>query len=386
MNIMLFTTGTVIGTCGGAEKIFFEMANNLADRGHHICAVAFDDKNGEPFWKINNNVDFYNIGIGNSCSNLYINFKTFYIFNKSKRHFERFRIIGKRIGALLLPLIEKNQPDIVIVYDRLANFVIKESLQINTPVIFMFHSSPDAYLAGDSENIINKSLEKAECIQVLLPEFVEVYEKYVRTNQKKVVIGNPVAKFDYINKREKVIVNVGRVNRDTKRQHLLLLAFARIKEKFSDWKIKIYGDFLLDKKYIEELKHIVKDKNLEDNVEFCGTVKDINCILSKASIFAFPSSHEGFSLALAEAMSAGIPCVGYKSAPGVNNLIKNGYNGYLVEDGIEPFAMALEKLMENETLRRTMGFNARKEMQQYSPEVIWDKWEKLIYEVVKNKK
>ena len=130
----------------------------------------------------------------------------------------------------------------------------------------------------------------------------------------------------------------------------------------------------------------MKDKNLEDNVEFCGMVKDINCILSKASIFAFPSSHEGFSLALAEAMSAGIPCVGYKSARGVNNLIKNGYNGYLVEDGIEPFAMALEKLMENETLRRTMGFNARKEMQQYSPKVIWDKWEKLIYEVVKNKK
>ena len=67
MNIMLFTTGTVIGTCGGAEKIFFDMANNLANRGHNVCAIAFDDKQGTPFWKVNSNVEFHNIGVGNSC-------------------------------------------------------------------------------------------------------------------------------------------------------------------------------------------------------------------------------------------------------------------------------------------------------------------------------
>ena len=74
MNIMLFTTGTVINTAGGAEKIFFEMANNFA-KSHNVCAVAFDDTKGKPFWKINNNVKFYNIGLGNSYSNIYINFR-----------------------------------------------------------------------------------------------------------------------------------------------------------------------------------------------------------------------------------------------------------------------------------------------------------------------
>lgn len=387
MNIMLFTTGTVIGTCGGAEKIFFDMANNLANRGHNICAVAFDDKQGIPFWKVNSKVEFHNIGVGNSCSNLYINLRTFYIVNKAKRHCERFRIIGRRIGKFLLPIIKTFLPDIIIVYDRLANFVVKESLKTSIPVIFMFHSSPDAYLEGDGESVINKSLESSDCIQVLVPEFLEVYEKYIKVEQKKVVIGNPVVNYNNItNEWGKVIVNVGRINKDTKRQHLLLLAFARIKEKFPDWKIKFYGDSTLDKIYTDELNDIVKNNNLEDNVDFCGTVKEIENVLRKASIFVFPSSHEGFGLALAEAMSVGIPCVGYKSAPGVNHLIKDGYNGYLVNDGIIPLSNALEKLMKNEELRKKMGKNAKEDMKQYSPEIIWDKWEKLIYDVVNDKK
>lgn len=33
-----------------------------------------------------------------------------------------------------------------------------------------------------------------------------------------------------------------------------------------------------------------------------------------------------------------------------------------------------------------MGKNAKEDMKQYSPEVIWDKWEKLIYEVINDKK
>lgn len=61
----------------------------------------------------------------------------------------------------------------------------------------------------------------------------------------------------------------------------------------------------------------------------------------ETDIFAFPSHHEGFPLALTEAMGVGIPAVGYRSCPAVNELIHDGEDGYLTDDGAAPFAEAL---------------------------------------------
>ena len=386
MNIMLFTTGTVINTAGGAEKIFFEMANNFADRKNNVCAVAFDDTKGLPFWPINHNVKFYNIGLGNSCSNIYINLKTFFITDRGKRHFKRFELVSKRIAKFLFPLIQREKPNIIICYDRLANFVIKETLHLNIPVITMFHSSPDAYLDGDSEVLINKALEKCECIQVLMPEFIDIYKKYVKVpfEQKIVCIPNPVNLYKNQNdcNRKNIIVNIGRISKDTKRQHLLILAFAKLKNEFSDWKVKFYGDYTIEKKYFEELRKIIEDNDLKNNIEFCGITNNVEKALSEASIFAFPSSHEGFGLAVAEALSCGVPCIGYNSCAGVNKLIKDGRNGYLVDDGIEPLADALKKLMKNKEKRNIFGENAKKDIEIYNPKLIWDQWEKIIKEIL----
>ena len=77
-------------------------------------------------------------------------------------------------------------------------------------------------------------------------------------------------------------------------------------------------------------------------------------------------------------MSAGLPVIGYKNCPAVNELIKDGENGYLCEDGVNAFAQALDKLMSDEKLRKKMGKAAKEDMKQYAPEKIWDMWENLI--------
>ena len=108
-------------------------------------------------------------------------------------------------------------------------------------------------------------------------------------------------------------------------------------------------------------------------------------VYNKAAIFAFPSAYEGFGLALTEAMSAGLPAVGCKSCPAVNELIKDGENGFLCENGVDAFAQALEKLMSDEELREKMGQAAKEDMKQYAPDKIWDMWEKLIEQVAQGK-
>ncbi|MDY2868165.1 MAG: glycosyltransferase, partial [Mesosutterella sp.] len=84
--------------------------------------------------------------------------------------------------------------------------------------------------------------------------------------------------------------------------------------------------------------------------------------LKNASIFAFPSEYEGFSLALAEAFAMGLPAVGCKDCPSVNSLIKNESNGLLTDPTPEAFAEGLAKLMGSEELRRKYGAQGREDI------------------------
>ena len=80
-------------------------------------------------------------------------------------------------------------------------------------------------------------------------------------------------------------------------------------------------------------------------------------------------------------MSMGLPAVGYKSCSAVNELIQDGVNGYLCEEGPEGLAAKLDRLMGDRALRSSMGQAARDSMKQYAPEAIWDAWENLLEEI-----
>ena len=125
----------------------------------------------------------------------------------------------------------------------------------------------------------------------------------------------------------------------------------------------------------------ISSQTIRTSVFRGGATDNVLDVYNKAAIFAFPSAYEGFGLALTEAMSAGLPVIGYKNCPAVNELIKDGENGYLCEDGVNAFAQALDKLMSDEKLRKKMGKAAKEDMKQYDSEKIWDMWEKLIKQV-----
>ena len=83
-------------------------------------------------------------------------------------------------------------------------------------------------------------------------------------------------------------------------------------------------------------------------------------------------------MTLTEAMSYGVPVVGLKAAPGVRSLIRNGVNGFLTDGSPESFASGLEKLMNSECFRKKIGMQAKKDMESYSPELIFGLWDNLI--------
>ena len=122
---------------------------------------------------------------------------------------------------------------------------------------------------------------------------------------------------------------------------------------------------------------------MEEQIKFYGTTDAIYDQLQKAAIFAQTSAYEGFPLAMTEAMSAGLPVIGYKNCPAVNELVKDGQNGFLCADGTDDYADKLLKLVRDKELREKMGKQAKQDMQAYGAEKIWGQWEELLESIIK---
>ena len=130
---------------------------------------------------------------------------------------------------------------------------------------------------------------------------------------------------------------------------------------------------------------MIHENGLDNQFFLKGTSDNIADELKKASIFAFPSEFEGFSLALSEAMSLGLPAVGCVDCPSIDNLIKNNKNGLLTNSTPESFAEGLAMLMDSEELRYRMGSQAQNDMKAYDPLVIWDQWDQVIRKLIGKK-
>lgn len=271
--------------------------------------------------------------------------------------------------------------DILITFEQRSEVIFKKFINLNIPIITMFHFDYNTVLRN---KLLHYLYEKSNCLQVLTKNDLVATKKLIK-NTDIVCIPNAVPQSEKQAQLDvKKIITVGRIDPKQKRQDLLIEAFKIVSEKHSEWKLDIYGDTSFNKNYYNECIELIKKYKLEDKVEFCGITKDVEGVLLNSSIFAFPSAYEGFPLALTEALALGLPSVGYRSCSGTNEVIIDGESGFLCNDGVEYFANALDKLMDDDDLRLKMGAAAKNSMKLYAPDNIWDMWEELMDKELKN--
>lgn len=149
-----------------------------------------------------------------------------------------------------------------------------------------------------------------------------------------------------------VLLSVSEINYN-KNIKTTLAAFSRIRNRENVYYLVCGTGQLID-----ECKALVKELGIENNVIFAGYRYDIFKIVHIADIFLFPSLREGLGVAAIEAMSAGVPVIG-SDIRGVREYAVNMKNSILLDptdrDG---FAQAIDRLIEDDDLRRELGKNA----------------------------
>ncbi len=130
-----------------------------------------------------------------------------------------------------------------------------------------------------------------------------------------------------------------------------ICAIARVVQQYPKLKYQIVGDGILR----ERLEQLIKDLNLEENVQLLGWKEhwEVDRLMEDAHIFLAPSvtakngDQEGIPVVIMEAMAKGLPVVSTFHS-GIPELIQDHKSGFLVPEGdAEAIAQKLQYLCQH---------------------------------------
>lgn len=374
------------GLCiGGAERVICNLAEYFYGEGYRVTMVTKvrDEKEYE-----------LNPGIKRIIADI----------TPEEETASRIRNLFARI-AKLKRIWKEVKPDVIVSFIRKNNLMaIASAAPLGIPVIVSVRSAPERELKGFGFKTISFLLfRRAAGVVLQTREAYDFFPGYIRA--KAVVLPNSInpdflkaseeltlattinhdkkmTVYDRIpsSVKEKRIITVGRID-DNKNQRLLVEAYVKIADHYPDWSLELIGDG----SGRQALEEYVSTLPCKDRISFTGAVDDVAKRMSEASIFVLPSKIEGMPNALIEAMVMGMACISTDCpCGGPRDLIATDEsNGILVPvDNVDAMAMALKRLIINDTLRESMGDNARKIITTLHPDTVNKQWKNYIENVM----
>lgn len=354
---------------GGAERVLSVVASGLAARGHDVSVLTFDAPGGRSFYPLDARVRRIALGVGPTDRR-----------TDGSVFLARLRALRRAARA--------ERPDAAVGFMH-STFVplALATAGLGMPLVASEHIVPEYYRDRRREYallVLGCLLSKR--VTVLSAAVRDLYPRFLRP--RMVPMPNPVvvAKVDRSPSSNtaatRIVLSVGRL--EAQKDHATLIdAFAKIADRFPDWNLRVVGDGSLR----APLAQKIAEHGLEQRVTLAGTVTNIGAEYARAEVMAVPSRFESFGMATAEALSAGLPVVGFADCPGTNELVRHGESGWLVEvgardDRARAYADGLAALMADDGLRRRLGEAGRESVRQFDPESIVSRWEALLAGVV----
>jgi|LakMenE18May11ns_1017448.scaffolds.fasta_scaffold9906152_2 glycosyltransferase involved in cell wall biosynthesis len=262
----------------------------------------------------------------------------------------------------------------IIAKPKVFNFLFKKilSLDCNHKVVYdsiatmNFWIENNLKLAEKSEAVWN-GIETKNSKSFTDAELHEVRENYF-----------------FATNNEIVIALVGRIN-SWKGQQLLLQSFKTVIEKYKNIKLVYLGSAPPNQTIFEtELRNKIKEYNLESNVILIPFQKEIEKFWNSIDIAVVPSTEpEPFGMVVIEAMLAKKPVIASNHG-GPTEIVVGNETGILFEpNNHNSLSDALEKLIQDEQLRKIYGENGFKRVHNtFSLENHVNHFEKIFEELL----
>ena len=382
MMKLTFVTATL--TSGGSERVMSIVANKMQERGYEVEIICLNDQ--IVFYPINEGIKITHVEVEVGTKSLP---KKLWWFRK---------------------YIQKTQPDVVIAFMVSVYTVTLLALMgVDIPVISSVRNDPaysnlrkkitrkillprSAHVVVQTQQIkefFSKNIQKMttviynpvnELVFEVKGDRLKVKEERLKVKDREEVKGDRLK----VNGEERInrIISVGRLY-PQKDQKMMIEAFAKVSERFPDWKLVIFGEGPQRR----ALETMIQDPRfkIQDKVSLPGRSENIIDELKKSKVFCLSSIYEGMSNALVEAICVGLPIVTTKVS-GTEELIKDGENGFIVNIGdTDAMAEALTKILEDENLQKQFSENNKAQAIKFETNAIVDQWENLVNSVVRLK-
>ncbi|MBR2786963.1 MAG: glycosyltransferase [Clostridia bacterium] len=361
---------------GGIEKQSITFANELSKK-YNVEIISTYTMKTEPAYSINPKVKI-----------------KYLIDDKPNRDEFKNAVRSKN----LIDIIKQAYKAIKILFLK-NHLMIKEIKKLNTDFVIstrieyanmLSKYAPDSvvkitqeHLHDDSTKYVNavkKSFKNLDYLIVLAPGSMQNYSKWLVDNKKIKIVEIPNI-LEEIPKESSLlngnnIVSVGRLH-PVKNFETLIKVFKGVVEAIPNATLTIVGG---GEEY-EKLDNLANDLNISKNVKITGMLnkEEVKKYLLTSDIFVMTSLTECFPMVLLEASSCGLPLVSFDVPVGPKAIIKNGENGFLIqnrnEDEMTETIIALlkdrEKLASTGRKAKEMSFN-------FVPEKIMGKWDEIF--------
>ena len=276
----------------------------------------------------------------------------------SKNIFTSFSRVSK-----LKKLLIEIKPDIIHVRSRVPAWLVYfANKTLNIKVVSTVHGF-------NSVGFYSSIMQKADAVICVSNSIKEYIQKHYETSENKITViarGIDLELFNpknidnsfienfkkEFNLKDKFIVSsVGRVTQ-LKDYETFIKAILLVKNEMANVKALIVGGVRSDKEdYLNSLKNLIKELNLEENIIFTGSQSKIEQIYALSDVIVSSSKKpESFGRAVAEAICMNKPVIATNHG-GVKDIIIENVNGFFFEVGDD------KELANNILKSRTLTFD-----------------------------
>lgn len=362
MRIVIVITSLCLG---GAQRAATTLAVGLHGRGHEVSVLTFARDGAEPFFPLPKGVPLRQLNLLEGSGNPW---------QALSANLTRLRTLRR---VLLM-----ERPDVVLPFMDTTNILtILALFGTDIPVLACERTNPAAHSIGGIWRLLRRLayplaagvVAQTEAARRLLPGYVLAIPNPVNTPDMG---ATPVDA-----NRAPEIIALGRLAPE-KGFDMLIRAFARVAQRHPRWLLRIVGEG----QEAPRLETLCRGLGLERRVLLPGGTSDPTRALQQADVFALSSRYEGFPNALCEALACGLPAVAFDCPSGPAEILRHEVDGLLVPaEDVTAFAQAMQRLMDDQELRRAMAARAPEVLDRFGTEGVLNRWEALLTQAAHGK-